>query len=332
MLKYGWIGKPTWWIPHTGGENSLPFLRWRTWVKLAKKIGASFSIPVVRCETFLGQEYSMPPPAKCLTRGRFIPYDPSYQDIQQQPLLMMVAYTQTLQYWVEQAKSPGHLDYSPLVMSIVELMQQMRGHITFYKLDILWNLDRDAPETADIDPTIPQGYPIAQPTPINAQRAHDTTPSLAKEEAPPQPSWFPCPPWSMLTLCHLAQQMLLAPLEWWPKLFPPWNQWSSWQAHLIPSDQTKSKRWYVLIVTALARRLKSGNNQDYSQRNCDCLGRRIGLWETLNGGISSWTHQGKEGDGTPKCHHEGSNREGPGKRLTVENIMDLPIEGDNNGL
>ena len=82
--------------------------------KLAWKIHASFSIPGVRCETFPGQEYTMPPATRCLTRGRFIPNNPSYQDVWQQPLLMTVAYTQALQYWVEQVRPPVHPDYHPL--------------------------------------------------------------------------------------------------------------------------------------------------------------------------------------------------------------------------
>ena len=38
----------------------------------------------------------MPPAPKCLTRSRFAPDDLTYQDIQQQPLLMMVAYARAL--------------------------------------------------------------------------------------------------------------------------------------------------------------------------------------------------------------------------------------------
>ena len=51
--------------------------------KLGQKIHASFLIPAVRCETFPGQVYTMPPAPKCLTKCRFIPDDLSYQDIQQ---------------------------------------------------------------------------------------------------------------------------------------------------------------------------------------------------------------------------------------------------------
>ena len=49
--------------------------------KLAWKICASFLILAVRCEALPGQDYTAPPAPKCLTRGRFLPDDPSYQDV-----------------------------------------------------------------------------------------------------------------------------------------------------------------------------------------------------------------------------------------------------------
>ena len=166
--------------------------------RLAKKICASFSILAVRCEAFLGQGHTMPPAPKCLTRGRFLPDDPSYQDVQQQPLLLTVAYAQVLQYWVEKVRPPALLDYCPLVMSIVELMQHVKGHITFYKWDIFLNLGRITLETVSWDTAIPQGDPITQPTTTGvrgmesnsteAWGAHDSTPLLfehpPKEETP----------------------------------------------------------------------------------------------------------------------------------------------------
>ena len=48
--------------------------------RLAQQICTSFSILEVRCEAFPGQEYTMPPAPKCLTRGSFLPNDLSYQD------------------------------------------------------------------------------------------------------------------------------------------------------------------------------------------------------------------------------------------------------------
>ena len=49
--------------------------------RLAQKIHTSFLILLVRCETFPGQEYTVPPAPKCLTRNMFLPDDLYYQDI-----------------------------------------------------------------------------------------------------------------------------------------------------------------------------------------------------------------------------------------------------------
>ena len=59
--------------------------------KLAQKIPASFLILVVRCEALLNQDYTMPPAPKCLTRSRFLPDDPIYQDVQLQLLTLAYA-------------------------------------------------------------------------------------------------------------------------------------------------------------------------------------------------------------------------------------------------
>ena len=79
-------------------------------------------------------------------------------------------------------------------MSVVELMQCVKGHITFYKWDILQGLGRIALETVNQDPAIPPGHPITQPTTTDvggmesnsaeAQGSHDTTPLLFKH--PPE--------------------------------------------------------------------------------------------------------------------------------------------------
>ena len=114
--------------------------------RLAWKICVSFFIPVVRCETLLSQDYTMPPAPKCLTRGRFLPNHPIYQDVQWQLLLLTLAYAWALQYWVEKVRllMPG--DYCPLMMSIMELKWWVEGHITFSKQDIFYNLESTAPE------------------------------------------------------------------------------------------------------------------------------------------------------------------------------------------
>ena len=222
---------PYWWVELT----TIPDVEDPK--KLAQKIHASFSILAVRCETSLGQEYTVPPAPKCLTRGSFIPNDPSYQDIQQQPLLMTVAYTQALQYWVEKVRLPVHPGYCPLAMSIVELMQQVRGHITFYKWDIFWNLGRVALEIVGMDPVIPQGCPITQPTPTNIGGmksnsveawGHITPPPLCPRRRPHQLNLLPHLPWLMLGILCLA----LWTCHWrgMPWFFQPNLKWKSQRA------------------------------------------------------------------------------------------------------
>ena len=124
--------------------------------RLAWKIWASFLIPAVRCETFLNQEYTVPPAPKCLTRSRFL---------QLQPKLLILAYAWALQYWAEKVNSPTLDNYHPLVMSVVELRWQVGEHVTFSKWDVLCGLEDAVPEarsqnteatTANIEDVEPQ--------------------------------------------------------------------------------------------------------------------------------------------------------------------------------
>ena len=128
------VGMPYWWVELTAIPNM------ENPKKLARKIHASFLILAVRCEASPGQGYTAPPTPKCLTRNMFLPNELSYQDVCQQPLVLTVAYAQVLQYWVEKFRPPVHLDYHTLAMTVVELMQHVREHITFYKQDVLWGL------------------------------------------------------------------------------------------------------------------------------------------------------------------------------------------------
>ena len=84
------LGTPAWW-PEL---KAIPGVK-DQW-KVAHKIWASFYIPKVRMRTFLGQEYTMPPAPKCLSRNTFLLDELSYQDIQQQPTLLRVAYARGL--------------------------------------------------------------------------------------------------------------------------------------------------------------------------------------------------------------------------------------------
>ena len=67
------------------------------------------------------QQYTAPLAPKCLCRSAFISDELSYQDVHQQPTLLMIAYARGLQHWVEKFNPPRSADLHPLVGSVVEL-------------------------------------------------------------------------------------------------------------------------------------------------------------------------------------------------------------------
>ena len=101
--------------------------------KLVQKIWASFLIPEVRSQIFPGQGYTAPPSPKCLTWNMFLSDEPSYQDMQQQPLLLAVAYARGLQYWAEVLNLPVDPDFYPLVRSVLEVKEMVKEHVVFSK-------------------------------------------------------------------------------------------------------------------------------------------------------------------------------------------------------
>ena len=113
--------------------------------KLVRNIWASFLIPEVRSRVFLGQDYTAPPTPKCLTQNAFLMDELSYQDVQQQPFLLTVAYTPGLQYWVEKLNLPESPDFCPLARSVIELGERVKEHIVFTKWDVFQGLGRVNP-------------------------------------------------------------------------------------------------------------------------------------------------------------------------------------------
>ena len=67
------LDTPHWWTELTAilGIDDLKKLAW--------KICASFLI--LRCEGLQDEDYTVPPAPKCLSRSRFLPHDPTYQDV-----------------------------------------------------------------------------------------------------------------------------------------------------------------------------------------------------------------------------------------------------------
>ena len=95
-----------------------------------------------------------------------------------------LAYAQALQYWVEKFRLPAHLDYCPLVMSIIELMWSVKEHFIFYKQDILWGLGRIAPEIVNQDAVVPWGTPLPNPPQLASEAQGQTLLKPGRHVAP----------------------------------------------------------------------------------------------------------------------------------------------------
>ena len=127
------LGTPAWWTE----LQAIPGIRDPQ--KLAQKIRASFYIPEVRIRTLLEPGYTAPPTVRSLDRNAFLPDDLSYQDVWQRPVLLTIAYTRSLKYWVEKHSLPRSQNLHPLAESVVKLweavkecyLQSPRGHTRF---------------------------------------------------------------------------------------------------------------------------------------------------------------------------------------------------------
>ena len=221
--------------------------------KLAQKIQASFSIPAVRSRVYWGQGYTAPPAPKCLTQNVFLRDELSYQDLWQQPFLLTVAYTQGLQYWVQILNPPVDPDFHPLARSVLELKEMVKEHIVFSKKDVIQGLGR-------IDLGNMSQWPLTTPTNIGSgnssyagdQEACVTTPPLfgsiperrhtiVPSTRPQTEDWLIGQDACLIVVTTQTASTTMPGVE----MTSPIN----------PSDQTEEERWYVLVVTALIRRL-----------------------------------------------------------------------------
>ena len=80
--------------------------------------------------TLLKPGYTVPPTPRSLDRKAFLPDDLSYQDVWQKPALLTIAYTRSLQYWVEKQSPPRSWNLCPLVESVVELWEAVKEYVT----------------------------------------------------------------------------------------------------------------------------------------------------------------------------------------------------------
>ena len=88
----------------------------------------------------LGPEYTVPPTPRSLDRNAFLPDKLFYQDMQQQPALLMIAYARKLQYWAEKQSLLRSQNLHPLVESVIELQEAVKEYVTFNHQDIVWGL------------------------------------------------------------------------------------------------------------------------------------------------------------------------------------------------
>ena len=176
-------------------------------------------------------------------------------------------------------------------MSIMELMQCVKEHVTFYKQGILWGLGRVAPDTVNWELVVPQGHPITQPTTTDvgsmesgsaeAQRACDTTPSLFKhppeeetllvkpialstvdDVGPTLPSLADPLPEGDATVLSTKPEMedlptgqATKPIEVATQIVPTTASVVRLTSSIVLSNQTEEERRYVLDVTASVRKL-----------------------------------------------------------------------------
>ena len=277
MWKPGWIGRPTNWICHVGGQNLQPSQGWKTHGNSPEKIWASFSIPEVRSRVFPGQDYTAPPAPKCLTQNVFLLDELSYQDVWQQPFLLTVAYAQGLQYWVEKLNLPEDPDFCPLVRSVIELRERVKEHVMFTKWDIIWGLGR-----VNLGDT--------------SQWPQTSSTSFERMDPPLSPRPTPVGNWPVEqnTSFMEATTQTASPAMSRVELTRP----------ITPPDRMEEENWYVLVITALIRQLNLETTGVELGESVTALPGRGAFWNPCMAGCPLRTS--KKGDQWSRCHCEGA--------------------------
>ena len=107
-FQAGQLGTPIWWEE----LGAVPGIEDRH--KFMWKIRASFYVPEVWLRASPECGYTAPLAPWILNRGAFYLERFAYQDIRQQPVLLMIAYVQYLQHWVEKHNLPKNPDFLPM--------------------------------------------------------------------------------------------------------------------------------------------------------------------------------------------------------------------------
>ena len=147
-FQVGQLGTPTWW----GELAAVPGIKDRH--KFAQKIRASFYVPEVCLRASPEQVYTAPPAPQVLDRGTFHPEKFAYQDVRQQPILLMIAYARCLQHWVEKHNLPKNPDFCPWVECMRELQQTVWEFVNITYRDVMQGLEIEKCEASHLGATI----------------------------------------------------------------------------------------------------------------------------------------------------------------------------------
>ena len=191
-----------------GRAWAIPGIKYQC--KFAWKIRASFYILEVWMRASLEQGYTAPPAPQSLNRSAFLPERLTYQDVHQQPALLTLAYTQSLQHWVEKHNLPRNLDFCPLAESVRELWQTVWEFVAISYQDITQNLEVERPETSHPQPksTI---FSWVLAMPVNEQKTVETPLILFPPLLKMRPYGVPPHP---LRLSGVTGICWLLPLQW----------------------------------------------------------------------------------------------------------------------
>ena len=100
----------------------------------------------------LEQGYTAPLAPWSLNQNAFLLEKLEYQDMQQQPALLTIAYARSLQYWAEKQNLLRNLDFCPLAESIRELQQTVQEFITISHQDVMQGLKVESPMATQPQP------------------------------------------------------------------------------------------------------------------------------------------------------------------------------------
>ena len=147
-FQAGQLGTPAWW----GELAAVPGIKDRQ--KFAQKIRVSFYVPEVCLRASPEQVYTAPPAPWVLDRGAFHLEKFAYQDVRQQPILLMIAYTRCLQHWAEKNNLPKNPDVCPWAEWMRELRQTVWEFVNITYRDVMQGLEIEKCEASCLGATI----------------------------------------------------------------------------------------------------------------------------------------------------------------------------------